>query len=367
MSKGTHTANSTKTSTPARSRASGKLAKAIENDIALRFRPGDRFMTVREVALRYGVSTVTAHRNMRDLAERGILALRPGAGSYVGPAAGNLETRIKVAHIITSGIEAPQPYLGGLVQGIMAALPGVSPQVNVLPSDDVESYLTQVTSGDSSNGARSLGFVLSGVSHEVHRVFVKRELPAVVIGHTEDDVDLPSVDYDQLRMGLDAADFLLAKGYKHIGLLLGRRWYPGDTLFLKGLQQSMAERAIPADRLHVEPVSMEREGGRREIEQVLRNKGRPDALICRREPIAMASLATALQLGLHVPEDVAILGATPTDSQMSQARPAITGFAPEAEKVGQVAGEMLSKRIENKPLGQRRVELPVRLVIREST
>jgi len=343
------------------------LARAMEKDISSKFTRGEKFLTVREAARRYGVSPMTAHRTMQQLAKRRVLEIRQGAGSFVGPAAGNRSRRVKIVHFITPKMELETAILGGALNGLIKALPHVSIQVNPEPEGQPDEYLEELWFGQGDEGKGTIGAVLSGVSYDVRLFFAKRNLPAVVCGHTEDDLDLPYVDYDQRQMGYKLASFLLDKGHQRLGLLLQERWLPGDTLFLRGLQRALAERSIAADQFRLQPVSLDGLLAKRTISRILTRPHRPTALICRREPIALACLETAKEMQLRVPDDLALVSASPGDLQVRDADPPITSVSRDFQKVAQIAGELLTRHIEGRLADGAQVELPTRLIVRQST
>ncbi|GAF82835.1 unnamed protein product [marine sediment metagenome] len=335
--------------------------------ISEKLREGDRFLTVREAARRFGVSKLTAHRGMSELARRRVLEIYPGAGTFVGPAGGHHNSRVKVVHFITSKAERDTILLSGGLKGLMEALPEVSVQLSIEPKEEIPQYLEELWFGQDGRSGVSQGAILSGCSHETRMFFAKNKIPTVVVGHTEEDVDLPYVDYDQREMGYKIGSFLLDKGHDRLGLLLRDRWYPGDTLFLRGVQQAMAERSIAADKLQIHPVAMEDSIAARTIKKILSGPDRPMALICRREAIALACLEVAGELGLHVPRDLALVSTSPTDLLMQRANPPITSVFCDFEKAGRIAGDLLSQRIKGELDGDSQVELPIRLILREST
>jgi len=60
---------------------------------AERFRPGDRFLTERDVSSRFGVSRVTANKALSHLVVAGLLELRKGIGTFVR--GGGLESDLR--------------------------------------------------------------------------------------------------------------------------------------------------------------------------------------------------------------------------------------------------------------------------------
>lgn len=69
---------------PFRSHRIQGVYQALEQRLSNRLhRPGDRFVTARQVAEQYGISYQTAHRILADLAQRGLIERRPRGGSFI--------------------------------------------------------------------------------------------------------------------------------------------------------------------------------------------------------------------------------------------------------------------------------------------
>jgi DNA-binding LacI/PurR family transcriptional regulator len=293
---------------------------------------------------------------MQELAKRRILELRPGAGTFIGPRVES--SRVKTIHLITTPEATSVPLLlEGLVKGLMKALPGFSVQTNTEPAEAREEYLEELL----TNRQDIVGVVLAAVSHETRVFFSKRNIPVVVTGYTEEDVDLPCVDYPQRQMGRMVGEFLLDRGHTRLGLLPSEYWLPGDTHFLSGFQEVLAGRSIPADGFIVQPLPRDPDMARVVLQRMLQSPSRPSALICRRPWMISQCLQTVRELGLRVPEDILIVGGAPTATLIANSLHSFTGFACDFELVGQTTGELLSKIMDGRCDRREHVELSIQL------
>ena len=323
---------------------------------------GDRFFTVREAARKYGVSTITAHRSMKQLAGRGILEMRPGSGSFVGSEANKKNNRVRIIHVVSgSRADCDMAFEGGLFSGLMKTMTDCSLQLNIEPRENITEYLQELWFGDGDKSTANLGGILFAASHETCMFFSQHGIPAVACGHVEEDVDLPYVDYDQHDLGYQIGDLLLDRGHQDVRVLMMDKWYPGDSLFLRGLQRSLARRALPADRLHVYPVMVDGSVYPRRIKRILRGRNSPKAVICRREHVALACLELALEMGLSIPEDLDLVSASPFNLLVPEAFPSVTWVKYDSENVAKTTGELLLKLIKGQNNGNCKVDLPVTL------
>lgn len=83
------------------------------------YRPGDRFVTARQVADQYKVSYQTAHRVLADLAEQGLIERRPRSGSFI---AGDSPRPTHVQLMMHPRCDNPQGFGGKLRQYLQRAL-----------------------------------------------------------------------------------------------------------------------------------------------------------------------------------------------------------------------------------------------------
>ena len=131
------------------------------------------------------------------------------------------------------------------------------------------------------------------------------------------------------------------------------------------------QEALAAAGLTVDPSSIEyatdftHTAGRTAAERLL-SRYRPDALMCGNDLIAVAVIRTLAEKGLHVPDDVAVVGID--DTELAEFHlPSITSVSLEAAALGKAAALMLLDRITDPDQPLRRETIAPRLVVREST
>lgn len=348
------------------------LASILEQRIASgAYVAGEPFMTVREVARTYGVSTMTAHRGIRELAKRDVLAVRPRSGVEIGSAVRGITVNacVKTAHfIIPHDHLARQRFLyEGLQEGVLESLPGISVQLNMLPEHGAIDYLRRLSGLGEASEPNLFGVILLQADRIVKEFFANRSLPAVAIGHVDGDLDLPFVDRDQSAMGRTIGTYLLDKGHDRLGLVMRERWRPGDNLLLDGLQAIMAERSMNIDRLAVVSVAEKLSAMQSALRALMARDNRPSALICREHMQALTCLEVAKEMRLRVPEDLALVCLGTNEHRLQNADPPITSMACDGYELGRRAGELLAKLSEGKRLDHRRIELQSTLIERRST
>jgi DNA-binding LacI/PurR family transcriptional regulator len=120
------------------------------------------------------------------------------------------------------------------------------------------------------------------------------------------------------------------------------------------------------DRIVVEPGDFTEEGGYRAARKLLVRDPRPTAIFAPNDLVATGVLSAADELGLHVPDDVSIVGYDNTHLAAIR-HISLTSVDQPRRDMGRVAAERLCARIED-PLREPLQTLVVpHLVIRSTT
>jgi LacI family transcriptional regulator len=113
------------------------------------------------------------------------------------------------------------------------------------------------------------------------------------------------------------------------------------------------------------PCGFDESAGGAAARRVLARRRRPDALVCANDEVALGALLAAEEIGLRVPDDLAVTG---WDDVMAArySRPALTTVRQPMRQLGARAATVLDERIN----GTRKVPqhdlLPTELVVRAS-
>jgi DNA-binding LacI/PurR family transcriptional regulator len=179
---------------------------------------------------------------------------------------------------------------------------------------------------------------------------------------------LPFVRLDTER-GTDAAmEHLLALGHRRIGSL---RLEAGDdnggqTFDMRHERWAAALRTVGVDpaEMVVGTTQFDVESTIAASRTLLQRPDRPTAFLCDDDLLAAGMVAACHQLGLRVPEDVAIVGFD--DLELARlTTPPLTTVAFDAEALGAAAFEHLLARLQGRR--PKNPVLPSRLVVRGST
>jgi LacI family transcriptional regulator len=139
----------------------------------------------------------------------------------------------------------------------------------------------------------------------------KQKTPYVLI-----DRDLPGlsanfVGVDDEAVGMLATRHLIEVGCKRIAHIRGPETGPGIGR-LTGYERALAQAGLKLDENYTIP---ERKGdvetrkrGAEAMAQLLKRNPRPDGVFCFNDPLAMSAMNYALDHGVRIPQDLAIIG-----------------------------------------------------------
>ncbi|MGY5765774.1 LacI family DNA-binding transcriptional regulator [Brachybacterium sp. DNPG3] len=271
--------------------------------------------TLEDVARASGVSRATASRVVRGDANVSAdkIALVEQAVSELGyvpnVAARSLASRQTGAvALVVPEPEAfvfSDPFLGAAVSGVAAALTVAQKQLMLLMSsgraedDRLRTFL---------RGGHADGFVVMS-HHEgdiAQQLASDTKVPMVFIGRPSGGRDVPYVDLDNLAGGRMAARRLIERGCRRIAIICGPQDMAAAIDRRLGFEKELADAGLAPAALRFGDFTIA--SGERETASMLREGLEFDAIFASSDLMALGAMKKLEAEGLHVPEDVAIVG-----------------------------------------------------------
>ena len=207
---------------------------------------------------------------------------------------------------------------------------------------------------------------------EVLRKFARHGIPTVTIGRPVKIPGMDSVTADHWRGAFDVVNHLIHLGHTRIGFIgispadrFSLRRYQGYAAALEqaGIAVVPDYTAGPPEA----PAFATQEDGFEGMTRLAKLKRPPTAVFARNDFAAIGALRAAHKLGIRVPDDVAIAGFDNIPLAAFTTPPLTTVEQPIAEQ-GTTAAAFLLDRIEKRCTDSaRRISMPCKLVVREST
>ena len=177
---------------------------------------------------------------------------------------------------------------------------------------------------------------------------------------------LDSVGFDNFEAGRLAAEHLVGLGHRRLGVISGRLTHNDRARSrLKGIRAALAAVELEASALSVVQHRFGLGGGRDGMTAFLAMTHRPTAVIGGNDLMAVGAMLEAKARGLCVPGELSFVGID--DQEISaHVAPGLTSVHLPTSTLGKVAAQQVLSRLAGKK-GERRTELPISLVVRDST
>jgi len=198
------------------------------------------------------------------------------------------------------------------------------------------------------------------------------ETPLVLLGEKLGPGSADHVAIDNVAAARVATEHLLDLGRRRIGAI-GVRPEPPDASGVARLRSTGYEEALRARGLAVAEglvasvPNFHRSDGVKAMAALLDSGAAPDAVFCFTDTLALGALRTLADRGVHVPDDIAVIGLDDIEDGR-YAVPALSTVAPDKAQIAQSAVRLLRERLEDGAgTPPRDIRADFALVPREST
>jgi len=328
--------------------------------------------TIEEVAERSGFSTATVSRALRGLPN-----VAPSTRERILQAAEELHysidpfaSRLASGRTMTVGIVIPlvdqwfYSKVSIIAETVLNAHGYDVLRYSVTGSESRKQLLKQIAIGRRVDG---LIVVTTPLDAEEEELLRKTGLPVVTVETVTDS--FPSVACDNVAAAMTATRHLVNLGHRRIAIISGLSDDPmrfpipqqRKTGYLRVLQENDIE---PRPEFDV-PGNFSYEGGAEAMTQLLSVRQSPTAVFAFSDEMAIGAMKTIRDLGLHVPDDMSVMGFD--DHDVSRYVGLTTMHQPVAEFGDHAASLLLDALDGQGGDGESHQQLSTRLVIRATT
>ncbi|MCA9406606.1 MAG: substrate-binding domain-containing protein, partial [Candidatus Omnitrophica bacterium] len=132
--------------------------------------------------------------------------------------------------------------------------------------------------------------------------------PCMIINNHADDLDVSYIAVDNKAGGQTAADYLTSLGHKRIATVTGNLSTQAGLERFEGFKKHLDKKNIDLPDEYVFKGDYSRRCARNAIEQFLALSNPPTAIFAASDEMALEVIATLLEKGKKVPEDMSIVG-----------------------------------------------------------
>ncbi|KAB3530063.1 LacI family DNA-binding transcriptional regulator [Alkaliphilus serpentinus] len=211
------------------------------------------------------------------------------------------------------------------------------------------------------------GIVLMGneVAEDLYTKIKLTNIPVVLIG--ADYIDVPSVSIDHVKAGKAMVKYLIKKGHKHIGLLTGKVTDPAyGVARLEGYKMALEEDGIEFKEELVIEGDLRYKSGYEGAKMLLDLKEPPTAIFAATDEMAIGVLRAAQEMGIKIPEELAIVGFDNLDIS-EKLFPSLTTVAQPMYELGAIGMRVLTKILNDDALESDKIILNYSIIERETS
>lgn len=190
-------------------------------------------------------------------------------------------------------------------------------------------------------------------------------IPLVFFGRTCLTDRFSSVTANGDEAAFQATQHLIDTGSRRIAFIGGPNHLDMVKRRKHGYLEALRENRIPIDRNLVACEKIDYQWAMDTTTRLLQQEDRPDAILAFNDIITFAAFTAIKQLGLRIPEDVALIGFT-DDVHAQYVTPRMSAIEDQSRLMGQTACRLLLKNIGGDAKIYREI-VPQKLVIRETS
>ncbi|MEJ7838007.1 MAG: LacI family DNA-binding transcriptional regulator [Thermomicrobiales bacterium] len=253
------------------------------------------------------------------------------------------------------------PFYPELVRGVQDVATGNSYDVLAVNTDGSE--ILERNALDAARRGRVDGVILTPFWTRIDELesILGDGIPITLLGEMNISAVSAELPLDSCSIsGEDAAatvvGYLIERGHRLIGMIAGLESTPPREGRIRGYRRALTEHHVPLDEFLIRGGDFTEAGGFESMKELLALKPRPTAVFAANDLMALGAFLACRELGLRIPEDVAIAGF----DNIPAARlvnPALTTIDQRASALGHRAASLLISRLNGDYQGPPRSEL----------
>lgn len=260
-----------------------------------------------------------------------------------------------------------EPAFVQRLRGVAEGLLSTRYELTIYTIDSIEHLNYYLATLPITGHLEGLIMLSLRVSDESAAKLVNNNLETVLIEFPRQDFN--TVEIDDVAGGEMAAEYLVSKGHQHLGFIgdtteLGEYAILPISMRLQGFQNALAKKGLKLEENYICHSQYNVRDAERKIEPILRQPNPPTAIFAATDLQAVGVINKARELGIRVPEDLAVLGFDDLDIADYVGLSTINQSLDES---GRIAVEILLARLKDPERSLRHVRLPLKLVERETT
>jgi LacI family transcriptional regulator len=266
--------------------------------------------------------------------------------------------------VIVADVE--NPFFTSVVRGIEDGAQEFGRRILLCNSD--EDLAKEAAYIDVAIGERVGGVVISVASTRQSDLspLLDKGIPVVAVDRRPVGAKVDSVLVDNRLAAEQATEHLIEAGGKRIACITGPKRISTANERLRGYRDALEKAGRAYDESLVLREDFRQAGGHEAVQQLFAGKKQPDSLFVANNEMTVGVLQGLQELGLHIPDDVAVAGFDDTP-WATLIQPTLTVVSQPTYDIGRAAAELLATARDAKDGPPREVVLPAKLIVRDSS
>lgn len=331
------------------------------------FGPGDLLPSESRLCDQYGVSAITARRALLELVKEGAVQRKAGVGTTVALRVPGMRLSFLSINYRGDAWRRTPSAMGELVAGIGEQVwqRDAALSMTGVEEDEAATHLRGLVEERAVDGV--LLRTADDISEEYLEVLEGAGMPYVVVKRHIPGRMMNCVVSDDVAGARMATGHLLDLGYRRVGFVCAKPRTTVGRERLAGYKAALEEWGTPFDEALVrqEPYFTVRKG-REAVEALLALPDPPTAIFVASDTMALGAYEAVRELGLEIPEDVALVGYDDI-APVAVLQPPLTTVRTSYYEFGRLAAQLLLNLVEGRVVPPQRRVIEPTLVVRGST
>ncbi|MGP4082941.1 catabolite control protein A [Pseudalkalibacillus sp. R45] len=213
------------------------------------------------------------------------------------------------------------------------------------------------------------GIVFMGgtITDEHVEEFKRSPVPIVLAATVSSDGEIPTVNINYQEAVYDAIKLLIERGNEKVAMVSGPLEDPINGQYkFSGYRRALEEAGLEINDDYVHVGDYTYDSGLEAVDKFINLDDKPNAVFVGTDEMALGVIHGAQDNGLNIPKDLEVIGFDNT-RLASMVRPTLTTVVQPMYDIGAVAMRLLTKFMNNENVEDRKVILPHRIQLRDST
>ena len=326
-------------------------------------------VSIKDVAKRANVSTATVSRVLskpetvkEETTKKVLRAIKEL--NYQPNALARQLRRLETKTILVVVPDITNPFFSKVLRGIESV--AIENGYQVLLADTGNHIEREKGYFNILRQKKADGMILLTARVDPHLIEeIAHEYPVVLACEYIEGSNIPTVSIDNVSAARKATEHLIQLGHKRIGFISGPLNVVLGKDRLKGFYQGMAQNNLEVEPVLVQEGDFSYESGFNIMMKFLALMNPPTGVFVANDEMAFGAIQAIKSKGLHVPDDISVIGFD--DIKFSAIfEPPLTTISQPTFEIGSLAMQLLIRLINKEEMQKNQYILEDQLIIRKS-